>query len=489
MLIAERSTEKIEFGRVNGPVVRGHFLEPLAALLDACLIFFSGIGSTFLYQAKWLGLSAESIDFYTYAALSFLASVLFVALGKASGFYQVYLLSAKSLALKRTFSLWLSVVAILGVVAFLLKSSEHFSRGTLIVFAFSGLAVLGADRLVVRTLLRTLMKNDIVRSAKVLLVRTSNSQNNLEMHDQQLPMQSDLRMHGYLLTHQIELELGNPNAWNRVISRIRQLIGDREIDEVFVEIQPAQLDQVKNIRTQLGILAVPVRLILDPVTQSVVEQPLKQVGKLLLSELHRAPLSFGERSAKRVFDIAIASSALVVLSPLILTVAILIKLDSPGPILFRQDRRGFSDRPFKILKFRSMSVTENGPEIRQAIVNDSRVTKIGSVIRKTSIDELPQLLNVLKGDMSIVGPRPHAVAHDDYYSEIISKYAFRHHVKPGLTGLSQVNGLRGETPRIEDMEARVETDLRYINTWSIWNDSLIVFKTALMILRGQDKAY
>ncbi|MBP0573366.1 sugar transferase, partial [Mycobacterium tuberculosis] len=153
-----------------------------------------------------------------------------------------------------------------------------------------------------------------------------------------------------------------------------------------------------------------------------------------------------------MLDIAVASAALVILSPLLLLVALAILIETGRPIFFRQNRRGFGGREFKIWKFRSMTVQENGPDVPQAQRNDPRVTPLGRLLRKTSIDELPQLLNVLKGDMSIVGPRPHAIAHDNHYDQKIATYAFRQHVKPGITGWAQVNGLRGETPRLSDME-------------------------------------
>jgi putative colanic acid biosysnthesis UDP-glucose lipid carrier transferase len=161
--------------------------------------------------------------------------------------------------------------------------------------------------------------------------------------------------------------------------------------------------------------------------------------------------------------------------------ALLIKLDSPGPIIFRQTRWGFDDREFKIWKFRTMTVMEDGDRIVQAQRDDKRVTGVGRALRRTSIDELPQLINVLRGEMSIVGPRPHAVAHDMEYGELIAEYALRRHVKPGLTGLAQVQGLRGETKTQKHMEMRVQKDLWYISNWSFWLDIRIVFQTVIAL--------
>ena len=170
-----------------------------------------------------------------------------------------------------------------------------------------------------------------------------------------------------------------------------------------------------------------------------------------------------------------------------LMTAVLIKLDSRGPVLFFQTRNGFNGRAFRIVKFRSMYVLEDGNEIRQATRGDPRVTRLGWWLRRSNIDELPQLFNVLQGDMSLVGPRPHAVAHNNEFEKLVANYAFRHHVKPGITGWAQVNGYRGETPTPESIAKRVELDIWYINNWSFWTDIRILFRT--LILGIQPTAY
>jgi exopolysaccharide biosynthesis polyprenyl glycosylphosphotransferase len=178
-----------------------------------------------------------------------------------------------------------------------------------------------------------------------------------------------------------------------------------------------------------------------------------------------------------------AAFAVMLLSPLMIVVALLSKLDSPGePILFYQTRLGFNGKPFKIFKFRTMKVLEDGANIRQASPNDDRITGFGRLLRSTSIDELPQLFNVLKGDMSIVGPRPHARAHDIQFGRIISDYAFRRKMKPGITGLAQVNGYRGATPQTNLMDSRVRLDIRYIENWSIWLDIKIIARTVVEVI-------
>jgi putative colanic acid biosynthesis UDP-glucose lipid carrier transferase len=172
------------------------------------------------------------------------------------------------------------------------------------------------------------------------------------------------------------------------------------------------------------------------------------------------------------------------LSPVLIASAIAVKLSSPGPLIYRQKRHGFNGEEITIFKFRSMTVHED-TEVKQAQKGDTRITKVGSFLRRSSIDELPQLFNVLQGSMSLVGPRPHAIAHNDYYSEKINKYMARHRIKPGITGLAQISGCRGETETVDKMADRVRYDMEYINNWSLWGDIKILLKTPLSLL-GKD---
>ena len=188
------------------------------------------------------------------------------------------------------------------------------------------------------------------------------------------------------------------------------------------------------------------------------------------------------RVAKRGFDCAFAVTVLAWLLPFLLIIALALVLESGRPIIFKQRRGGRNGTPFTIYKFRTMRVLEDGAEVTQATQNDPRITRLGALLRKTSLDELPQLWNVVVGDMSIVGPRPHALAHDSYYEKLIPSYRSRHAVKPGITGWAQVKGLRGETSQVESMSARVTADLWYIDNWSFWLDLRIVVRTAKELL-------
>lgn len=191
---------------------------------------------------------------------------------------------------------------------------------------------------------------------------------------------------------------------------------------------------------------------------------------------------------KRALDVAASVILLVLFAPLLLLAAVLIRLESPGPALFRQTRGGLGGVRFQILKLRTMRCREDGPDLAQARRGDDRVTRVGRFLRATSIDELPQLLNVLRGDMSLVGPRPHAAAHDDYYGLRIPEYYARYQARPGLTGWAQVKGLRGGTETLEAMRRRVEADIDYIQTWSILKDAKIVLMTIPSLL-VTDNAY
>ena len=191
---------------------------------------------------------------------------------------------------------------------------------------------------------------------------------------------------------------------------------------------------------------------------------------------------------KRLIDIALSVVMLVLLVPVLALISVMVKVSSPGPVIFRQRRYGLDGVEISIYKFRTMRVTEDGATIRQASRADARITPVGRLLRRTSLDELPQLINVLQGRMSLVGPRPHAVAHNEEYRKLIKGYMVRHKVLPGITGLAQINGCRGETAELKDMEARVSFDLDYLRHWSTMLDFKIIFLTIFKVFRG-DNAY
>jgi undecaprenyl-phosphate galactose phosphotransferase/putative colanic acid biosynthesis UDP-glucose lipid carrier transferase len=263
-----------------------------------------------------------------------------------------------------------------------------------------------------------------------------------------------------------------------------RLAREQRADEILVAVGWNNTELLQTVKSRLSVSAVPARLVPDRALTPVLERGrVWRPRPMLTVELQRAPLSNAERRAKRVFDFVLACTALVVLSPIMAMAAAAVRWDTPGPVLFRQRRTGFDGEKFSIFKFRTMNVMEDGAHVVQARRDDARITRTGAFLRRTSIDELPQLFNVLRGEMSLVGPRPHAVCHDQHYQKLISEYVFRFHVKPGITGWAQVHGCRGEISRLEDMEHRLALDLWYVRNWSFQTDLRIIIRTCFEIMR------
>ncbi len=248
-------------------------------------------------------------------------------------------------------------------------------------------------------------------------------------------------------------------------------------DRIVLAMPSAAKDEILDAIADLEVLPIDVQLCPDALT---VPRGIGGAGGLVLLDLQRPPLSVRGSLLKAAMDYALGAIALVALSPLMLVIAAAVKLDSRGPVFFVQSRHGYNHRIVRVMKFRTMTVAEDGPVVTQAVRDDKRVTRVGRFLRRTSLDELPQLFNVLQGELSLVGPRPHAVAHNKSYARVLNSYANRHKVKPGITGWAQVNGCRGETKTPEDMRQRVELDLYYIKNWSLWRDIQILARTTLV---------
>ena len=302
-------------------------------------------------------------------------------------------------------------------------------------------------------------------------------------------MLRELKRCGYRPVRTFEFESASVSSFgvsdwlSASIKEIVDVTRQEKIGCVFLLLSWEDRRSIERLTELLRALSIPVYLLPDRNVAHFLGGRLVNIGTAWTAEIKRAPLTSTEQACKRMIDLLIASAVLMTLTPIMLLVAALIKLESRGPVLFMQTRNGFNGRSFKMCKFRTMSVLEDGPVIRQATKGDPRVTRFGRLLRRTSIDELPQLLNVIFGDMSLVGPRPHASAHNTEYEKIIANYAYRYHVKPGLTGWAQVNGLRGETQIIDLMKQRIEFDLWYINNWSLWLDFNILLRTLLIGLQ------
>ncbi|MRT49948.1 undecaprenyl-phosphate glucose phosphotransferase [Raoultella sp. RIT712] len=261
---------------------------------------------------------------------------------------------------------------------------------------------------------------------------------------------------------------------------LSQLIKDArngKLDRIYIALSMKDEAKIKEVVAQLTDTTCSVLLIPDLFTFNILQARTEEINGVPVVPLFDTPLNGINMVFKRLEDIVVASIILILISPVLFVIALAVKLTSPGPIIFRQIRYGMDGKPIKVWKFRSMSVMENDEKVIQATKNDVRITKIGKFLRSTSLDELPQFFNVLSGQMSVVGPRPHAVAHNEQYRSLIKGYMLRHKVKPGITGLAQINGWRGETDTLEKMEKRIEYDLLYIRGWSIWLDIKIIFMT------------
>jgi putative colanic acid biosynthesis UDP-glucose lipid carrier transferase len=260
------------------------------------------------------------------------------------------------------------------------------------------------------------------------------------------------------------------------------------VKDVFITLplgsQPRIIELLEHLQgTTASIFFVP-----DVFGISIIQGRLQDMSGVPVVGICETPFTGTNRMMKRISDIVLGSLILVLITPVLAAVAIGVKLSSPGPIIFRQKRNGLNGEEIVVYKFRSMTAQDNGPVVKQATKGDARITPFGVFIRKTSLDELPQFVNVLQGRMSIVGPRPHAVAHNEMYRQLIKAYMVRHKVKPGITGWAQVNGHRGETDTIEKMQARVEYDLEYLRNWSLGLDLVIILRTVKSIW-ADAKAY
>jgi putative colanic acid biosysnthesis UDP-glucose lipid carrier transferase len=264
------------------------------------------------------------------------------------------------------------------------------------------------------------------------------------------------------------------------VSELPALIDEHNINTIYI-VTPLESSKVlEELYFVLLDKHVSIHWVPDIFSLRLINHSVREIAGIPVLTLSETPLTGINKLSKAIEDRVLAFLILLMISPILLLVAMAVKLDSPGPVFFRQKRTGWNGKTFRIWKFRSMRVEQEVGDnklLKQAEKNDPRITKVGAFIRKTSLDELPQLINVLTGDMSLVGPRPHAVQHDEVYSQRISDYYARHNIKPGITGLAQVRGYRGETKEIDQMIKRIESDIEYINNWSLWLDLSILVRT------------
>jgi putative colanic acid biosynthesis UDP-glucose lipid carrier transferase len=269
---------------------------------------------------------------------------------------------------------------------------------------------------------------------------------------------------------------------------VAAFVNRRNIDMIFIAIPPGQVARMRELVAELGDTTASIYYVPDVSGFDMIQQRTSEILGFPVVAMCETPFHGYRGLVKRLMDVSFAALGLVLLAPLLLGIALAVRRSSPGPVLFRQRRYGLDGREIQVFKFRTMTVCEDGEQVRQAQRCDRRLTPIGGFLRRWSLDELPQLFNVLQGTMSLVGPRPHAVAHNEEYRKLIKRYMVRHKVLPGITGLAQVRGCRGETARVEDMEARVVFDLEYMRNWSPLLDVQIMVATVFAVFRT-DRAY
>ncbi|MFG1344753.1 undecaprenyl-phosphate glucose phosphotransferase [Xanthobacter autotrophicus DSM 431] len=480
------STENIQFkataevaGRSRTARLDYASMAPLFVLVDVGLILALSVVISFAAAAEIGG----GFEYTRPIGIGILAAVAFVLTTTSRGLYKPWRMvriveQASAAAVD-----WIFTILVVATVIFCLKVGDSTSRLDTGIFAVLGLAAMPASRWAMGSWFRHAIERGAVKGRASILIGDA-----VEL-DRVVPGNVLMRL-GLHEVRRFSLATSGPEATTGLsaedfdtLKSALQFARQQRIEEIVLAMPWTNLDRLDAVRSRLRALPVPVKLLPDDAVSEILDAPRVDFGPTIAIEVQRAPLSRLELLQKRALDITVASVAVTLLLPLLAAIALAVKLDSRGPVIFRQRRNGFGGREFTIYKFRSMTVMEDGGKVVQAKRNDKRVTRVGKFLRATSLDELPQVLNVLFGHMSIVGPRPHAIAHDDEYSKLIAGYAFRHHVKPGITGWAQVQGLRGETAELELMARRIEMDLWYINNWSIILDVKIILKTFIEVLR------
>jgi Undecaprenyl-phosphate glucose phosphotransferase len=363
---------------------------------------------------------------------------------------------------------------------FVLKHSEDYSRATVMIQAASVCLAVLCTRTIWFSLLHRAIASGLVDARRVILIGDLAHC----LHFSARSMATGIRTI-------CSFELPTARAYSsaqalsntvQALPDARQLIANcrpLRADDIIILISQQEIPSALALASDLSELPVDVHVVPVGTLELMAMSRITQFGNMVTMRILQSPLSHLSRAVKRAFDVVTAVAALILLSPVLIIVSLAIKLDSRGPVLFRQTRHGYNNEPIRVLKFRSMMVMEDGGNFTPVTRHDPRVTRLGRFLRRTNIDELPQLFNVLVGDMSIVGPRPHATAQNESFAKLISSFSRRHNVKPGITGWAQVNGFRGDTDTLEKMQRRVEHDLYYIDHWSFLFDLRIIILTAL----------
>lgn len=377
---------------------------------------------------------------------------------------------------------WASIVAVLLLLAFAFKVSAVFSRLVMLSwFCTTPLFLLAAHALRLRA--HSILSNSAA-TPRYIIIGANNVGFELL---RRLPRKGFLGFFDFRSADRLSQWI-EPDQLVGHCRRVAQYVSANGVSAIYITLPLSNVPRIGDMIRELRDTTASIYFLPDVFAFDLIQGRLVDINGMPALSVCDTPFHGMDAVLKRALDLVLASAAVLVASPLMILISVGVKLSSPGPILFKQRRYGLNGEEINVYKFRSMTVCENGADVPQATRNDPRSTRFGRLLRRTSLDELPQLFNVIQGKMSLVGPRPHAVSHNEQYRKLISGYMIRHKVRPGITGWAQIHGLRGETDTIEKMSARVKFDIDYLNQWSVWLDVKILVRTVLLVL-FDDKAY
>jgi len=438
-------------------------------LVDITLVAAVHLVATWAYSQHW---RPESSNATLIALLAFSVSAELCSL------YRPWRVERLRVEIRTVVLVWTMTVAVMVTLAFATKTTEAYSRVVSFGWFAATPAILCAWRLLMRAGLRA-MRARGRNTKRVALVGATESARELREQIDQRPWLG-LQIEGVYDDRGSDrredmLDVGVPYRGN--LTALVEACRTHKIDAVYVALPMRAQPRIAQVMRDLADTTATVYLVADFFQYHLIGAQMSSIGRTPLISLHDTHFHGLNQGLKRLEDIVIGSFILALISIPLLFISLGVKLTSRGPVFFRQRRYGLNGKEIRILKFRTMTVLEDGAQVVQATKNDARVTKFGAFLRRTSMDELPQFIQVLLGEMSIVGPRPHAVAHNESYRALIPGYMLRHKVKPGITGWAQVNGWRGETPDVSWMQKRVEHDLDYIGRWTVLWDIKIILLT------------
>jgi putative colanic acid biosysnthesis UDP-glucose lipid carrier transferase len=380
---------------------------------------------------------------------------------------------------------WIAVLALLGLLGWASNTFSAFDPRALAAWALATpVALFVAHHALPRLVPRVLSAQGIEK--KVVIAGANELGRRLAAQVTGMPLLGQ-RVVGFFDDRSSDRIQGIKRAENLGnISRLPDYVRAEGIDIIYIALPMASQPRILKLLEDLRDTTASIYFVPDIFVFDLIQARVDSIGELPVVAVCETPFYGFNGLLKRVSDIVLAAAILVGIAPVLAAIAIGVKLSSPGPVLFKQRRYGLDGREIVVYKFRSMRVVEDGAVVPQATRNDPRVTRFGALLRRSSLDELPQFINVLQGRMSVVGPRPHAVAHNELYRKLIRGYMIRHKVRPGISGLAQVNGYRGETDTVEKMNARIEYDLLYLRNWSLLLDLQIILKTLVVVLKKQN---